>query len=326
VAKPHARAGLSIDVAQAMDVLHGTRDGDQRCWHAIDTRFTQKGWNPSLLDVARTHELPSDAPAGYRERGTTFRANATRYPALVEELAAASTDLESEAYGVVQSFLPGAPATAFHVCLALLAPSDAFVVDDVNGAPVLTIDLTGAAEQDRSAQRVSLRAALWHELWHASFHTIVEQRWQRSPESEVDPARRLAFDLVNEGFGHYLSFIAYSGSTETLSEGTVATIEAHAAALAPTTHARIEAVLASSPNDPGLAALLESSSTGDTLAKWGVVPMMSLLHRAIERFGRGQVIASLSSGLDATFALLFAVDSGQIFSAQFRTHLAHTTP
>lgn len=94
------------------------------------------------------------------------------------------------------------------------AEADAYV-EYVDGEPHMIVDLSRFLARTDQETWANLYAAAYHEFWHVAFRKYVESHWRvKNPYAVPDPDYELVFEMLDEGYGHYLSLLAYGGGKE----------------------------------------------------------------------------------------------------------------
>ena len=94
------------------------------------------------------------------------------------------------------------------------AEADAYV-EFVDGDPHMIVDLSRFLARTDQETWANLYAAAYHEFWHIAFCKYIENHWRvKNPYSVPDPEYELVFTMLDEGYGHYLSLLAYGGGKE----------------------------------------------------------------------------------------------------------------
>jgi hypothetical protein len=174
---------------------------------------------------------------------------------------------------------------SFPVYLVLGGKSD-YYVEFLDGEPVLVFELSSLVQDSIEESWTMFHAAADHELWHAVFLKYVESNWRiRRPLEVQDLDYRFTFMMLNEGYAHYLSILAFTGSNDltlrVLREKGRASVEGFFDQFS----VRFADFVAL-PDGDAKAQRLRESHIGNMWSKWGA--MTGAL-----------VIATLHSGLEA---------------------------
>lgn len=171
------------------------------------------------------------------------------------------------------------------LCLVPHAEADAYV-ESVDGESRMIVDLSRFLAGTSQETWAKLYAATYHELWHVAFGKFVEGQWRvKNPYAVPDPDHGLVFTMLDEGYGHYLSLIAYGGGKE----------GAHRILLSRSTtdmhtgyferfHPKIAEFNAS--DDSRKKQLVYESHIGSMWDKWGALTgalVVSTLHMRLDR-------------------------------------------
>ena len=91
--------------------------------------------------------------------------------------------------------------------------TDAFV-EIVDGKPHMLLELSEMIQEDNSKTWINLNAYINHELWHSIFREYINKHWTlKAPdEGSKDFNYNMIFSMLDEGYGHYMSLLSYTGS------------------------------------------------------------------------------------------------------------------
>lgn len=169
------------------------------------------------LTPAGFADAVSACAAGQCQDTDAIRLAATRakledIDAFVRTLAQPGNSWATESAATVTRHLPPfTPRRPFPVHFVLGGRSDAYV-EVLDGTPAMAIDVRTILQGTPKDTQLQLRAMLDHEAWHVGFLDYVAQHWAvRNPEENRNPDYQLVFTMLNEGYGHYLSIVAYTG-------------------------------------------------------------------------------------------------------------------
>ena len=162
-----------------------------------------------------------------------------------------------------------------------------FYVDIVEGHPAIVLELRSLLEDSISRSLKMFRAAADHEVWHAAFLSYVEANWRVSKPLEIqDLDYRFLFTMLNEGYAHYMSILAFTGSNDAaikmLMEKGITSSGDGFFDLFPAKFSRYVA----SADSKEKQSLLRESHLGNMWTKWGAMTgamVVGILHSELDR-------------------------------------------
>lgn len=131
---------------------------------------------------------------------------------------------------------------------------------------------------------------LKHEFWHVGFKQAFPDQFKSEFYAD-DPLRRLAYQMVNEGVGHY-----YSLRRRLVPENTYADWEERTAEVFSLLHQRVPEIMAAADIDEQNRLIFSSHAGVPFWKKWGAIPGAIITHRLIEDQGEARVAALIKSG------------------------------
>ncbi|MFN7834792.1 MAG: DUF5700 domain-containing putative Zn-dependent protease [Burkholderiaceae bacterium] len=175
-----------------------------------EASLTLQDWHTALTACSPRSRPCVDVPPFQLTR---LRENATSSDALLTRI---EREKETWENGIVQRVFPYLPAVSDTMDLTIYlvggTRSAGFVVD-VEGTFRMAIDVGLVAGIESEKTREQFEATADHELWHLGFMTHVRNTWKNArPDLSNDAFERLAFKMVNEGFGYFMSFKRLKGS------------------------------------------------------------------------------------------------------------------
>ncbi len=192
----------STALATALAKLSTSRAGE--------SLLTLRDWG-TALDACSPRERPCIDVSPFQL--TRLRENATASDALLSRI---EREKRTWADGFSQRVFPYLPAVSDTMDLTIYlvggTRSVGFVVD-VENTFRMAIDVGLLAGIDAEKTREQFEATADHELWHLGYMTHVRNTWKNPrPDISNDAFERLAFKMVNEGFGYFMSFKRLKGS------------------------------------------------------------------------------------------------------------------
>jgi hypothetical protein len=207
--------------------------------------------------------------------------------ALLSELERNRAELSHQVTRSVLNHIPEADLQCSFRAYIVVGSESQFYVAIVEGHPAIVLELRGVLKDSISESLKMFRAAADHEMWHSAFLSYVEANWRISKPLEVeDLDYRFLFTMLNEGYAHYMSILAFTGSNEAavkmlIQKGITAAGDGFFD-LFPAKISRYVAI-ADSKEKQGL---LRESLLGNMWTKWGAMTgamVVGILHSGLNR-------------------------------------------
>ncbi len=192
--------------------------------------------------------------------------------------------------------------------------TDAFVefIDDNMG---MVLELNAALSQSNQdvGPTTWMIAAASHELWHAVFHRFLESHWKvTDPYSVSDPAYKLLFTTLDEGYAHYIGLLVFFGDNDRLIDRLLSeAINDEGSEFFQSFQRKIPEFLSAGPSDK--QRLIHESHIGNMWKKWGAMTGALVVSILTQEIGTARVLESLRENPFSLWILFdTATDSGQV--------------
>jgi hypothetical protein len=137
-------------------------------------------------------------------------------------------------------------------------------------------------------------AALTHELWHLLFLKYVKEKWTSDPQKSQSNDVGLVFEMLNEGYGHYLSVLSFIGGSPKRAYEKLKNLalDENKGGFFLIFKDRIKA-FAQAKDDPTKEKLREDAFNGNFWKKWGAMTGAMVIATLQVKLGKEATVALL---------------------------------